>query len=434
MSRKITLVLKGYPRLSETFIAQEIKALEQRGLQITLASLRHPTDTTTHPVHDEIQAPVLYLPEYLHQEPLRVLKAWWKVRRLPGYATCLGQWWQDWKRDRSRNRLRRLGQAWVLAAELPPCTEQLYAHFLHTPASVTRYCALLTGLPWSASAHAKDIWTSEPWELREKLAELKWLTTCTEANYQYLKSLAADPARVHLVYHGLDFRRFAALESAPQQRDGREKEDPVRLVSVGRAVAKKGYDDLLTALAALPADCAWQLTHIGGGPLLKQLKQQAAQLNIDTRIEWLGALPQQNVLDYYRASDLFVLASKIVDDGDRDGLPNVLMEAQSQGLACLSTSISGIPELIRHPHTGWLVNPADAAALSQALLQLIRHPELRSALGRAGQQRVRQTFDIERGIDQLAVLFDLNPAASKDGAGDTVAPSGAVKMSCHCDH
>jgi glycosyltransferase involved in cell wall biosynthesis len=241
------------------------------------------------------------------------------------------RWWQDWRRDHSRNRLRRLGQAWVLAAELPPGTEQLYAHFLHTPASVTRYCALITGLPWSASAHAKDIWTSEHWELREKLAELQWLATCTEANHRYLQSLAADPSRVHLVYHGLDFRRFAALESAPQGRDGHQMQDPVRLVSVGRAVAKKGYDDLLSALAALPADCAWQLTHIGGGPLLKSLKQQAAQLGIDGRIEWLGALPQQQVLEHYRASDLFVLASKIVDDGDRDGLPNVLMRPRARG-------------------------------------------------------------------------------------------------------
>ncbi|WP_020679896.1 glycosyltransferase family 4 protein [Marinobacterium rhizophilum] len=428
MSRQITLVLKGYPRLSETFIAQEIRALEQRGLHITLASLRHPTDKATHPIHDEIQAPVLYLPEYLHQEPLRVLKGWWKARRLPGYRTCLQHWWQDLKRDCSRNRVRRLGQAMVLAAELPPGTEQLYAHFLHTPASVTRYCALLTGLPWSASAHAKDIWTSEPWELREKLAELSWLATCTGANHDYLQSLAADPSRVHLVYHGLDFRRFSAPPSMPQSRDARQAQDPVRLISVGRAVAKKGYDDLLNALAALPAECAWQLTHIGGGPLLGGLKQQAQALGIDQRIQWLGALPQKQVLESYRTSDLFVLASKIVDDGDRDGLPNVLMEAQSQGLCCLSTSISGIPELIEHQRTGWLVEPGDATGLTAALQRLLHDPALRTTLGQAGQQRVQRVFDVERGIDQLAELFDL-PAP----AGETAVNSTAARH-CHCEH
>jgi glycosyltransferase involved in cell wall biosynthesis len=426
LSRQITLVLKGYPRLSETFIAQEIRALELRGMKITLVSLRHPTDKATHPIHDEIQAAVLYLPEYLHQEPLRVLKGWWQARRMPGYRTCLQRWWQDFRRDRSRNRLRRLGQALVLASELPPGTEQLYAHFLHTPASVTRYCALLTGLPWSASAHAKDIWTSEPWELREKLAELAWLATCTGANHDYLQGLAADPSRVHLVYHGLDFRRFSAPPSTPQRRDARNTEDPVRLVSVGRAVAKKGYDDLLNALAALPADCAWQLTHIGGGPLLGSLRQQAEKLGIDQRIQWLGALPQKEVLESYRASDLFVLASKIVDDGDRDGLPNVLMEAQSQGLCCLSTTISGIPELIEHQRTGWLVGPADAPALSDALQQLLQNPALRTRLGQAGQQRVQQIFDVERGIDQLAALFDL-PGAPSDA-------KTAVARHCGCDH
>jgi len=429
LSRQITLVLKGYPRLSETFIAQEIRALEQRGLRITLASLRHPTDKATHPVHDEIQAPVLYLPEYLHQEPLRVLKGWWKARRLPGYRTCLHRWWQDFRRDHSRNRLRRLGQAWVLAAELPPGTEQLYAHFLHTPASVTRYCALLTGLPWSASAHAKDIWTSEPWELREKLAELAWLATCTGANHAYLQGLAPEPERVHLVYHGLDFRRFAAPPAAPQLRDASQPQDPVRLVSVGRAVAKKGYDDLLRALATLPADCAWQLTHIGGGPLLNALRQQADALGIASRINWLGALPQHQVLESYRSSDLFVLASKIVDNGDRDGLPNVLMEAQSQGLCCLSTEISGIPELIRHRHTGWLVGPGDVPALSQALQHLIQDPALRTRLGQAGQQRVRQSFDVERGIDQLAELFDLPAAGSPRSTA-----AQPVAHPCHCDH
>jgi len=275
LSRQITLVLKGYPRLSETFIAQEIRALEQRGLRITLASLRHPTDRARHPIHEEIEAPVLYLPEYLHQEPWRVLRAWWRARRLTGYRRCISQWWRDWRRDHSRNRIRRLGQAFVLATELPAGTERLYAHFLHTPASVARYCALLTGLPWSASAHAKDIWTSETWELREKLAELEWLATCTEANHRYLSDLSPEPSRVHLIYHGLDFRRFPTRPLPGQRRDGSDPDAPVRLISVGRAVAKKGYDDLLSALAGLPAGLHWQLTHIGGGALLDTLQQQA---------------------------------------------------------------------------------------------------------------------------------------------------------------
>ena len=157
MAGPVAFVLKGYPRLSETFIAQEILALEQRGLDIHLFSLRHPTDGRHHPVHDEIKAPVTYLPEYLHREPGRSLGAWRAARHLPGYATAHRVWRRDFARDRTRNRIRRFGQAMVLATSLPHGTSRLHAHFLHTPSSVARYAALMTGLPWSASAHAKDI-------------------------------------------------------------------------------------------------------------------------------------------------------------------------------------------------------------------------------------------------------------------------------------
>ena len=153
----IAVVLKGYPRLSETFIAQELRALEQRGLRLHLFSLRLPTDTKRHPVHDEIQAPVTYLPEYLHEEPLRVLRGWLSSRKLTGYRQALRTFLKDLARDRTRNRIRRFGQALVLARELPDETDWLYAHFIHTPASVTYYGHMMTRVGWSCSAHAKDI-------------------------------------------------------------------------------------------------------------------------------------------------------------------------------------------------------------------------------------------------------------------------------------
>ena len=163
----VAFILKGYPRLSEAFIAQEIAALERRGLDLLIVSLRRPTDDRVHPVHREIRAPVSYLPEYLRREPMRVLRAWWAVRKLPTYAKARGQWLRDLRRDPTPNRIRRFGQALVLAAELPAEVTRPHAHFLHTPASVARYCAILRGLPWSGSAHAKDIWTTPEWEKRE---------------------------------------------------------------------------------------------------------------------------------------------------------------------------------------------------------------------------------------------------------------------------
>ncbi len=154
MTGTIAIVLKGYPRLSETFIAQEIHALERRGFALRIYSLRHPTDGATHPVHREIRAPATYLPEYLGDEPRRVVAGWRRARRLSGYRQARRTFLGDLRRDPTPNRLRRFGQACVLAAELPGEVVRLYAHFLHTPSSVTRYAALMTGLPWSASAHA----------------------------------------------------------------------------------------------------------------------------------------------------------------------------------------------------------------------------------------------------------------------------------------
>ncbi len=149
MKGPVAFVLKGYPRLSETFIAQEILGLERRGLDIRLISLRHPTDTATHPVHAEIRASVSYLPEYLHSQPLRVWRGWRKARKLPGYRDAWAAFSADLKRDRTRNRLRRFGQACVLAAELPQDVVRLHFHFLHTPASVTRYAAIMRQLTLS---------------------------------------------------------------------------------------------------------------------------------------------------------------------------------------------------------------------------------------------------------------------------------------------
>ena len=397
----VVFVVKGYPRLSETFIAQEILALERRGLDIRLFSLRHPTDREAHPIHGEIGAQVSYLPEYLVQEPLRVFRCWRAARRQRGYRAAWKAWLKDMVRDPTPNRARRFGQALVLAHEMPAKAGWIHAHFLHTPASVARYAAMIGGLPWSCSAHAKDIWTSPQWDKRQKLEDCRWLATCTQANADHLAALSPDPKRVELIYHGLDFSRF------PPPVSVRECNGPVVILSVGRAVDKKGYDDLLQALAALPNRLHWRFVHVGAGPLLSVLKRRARDLGIDGRITWMGALPSDRVLEQYRAADLFVLACRIAADGDRDGLPNVLMEAQSQGLPCLSTHAGGASELIVDGETGVLTPPADVTALALALESLITDPSLRARLGAAGMERVRGEFSVDGGIDRLAAKFGL---------------------------
>jgi glycosyltransferase involved in cell wall biosynthesis len=405
VAEPVAFILKGYPRLSETFIAQEIRALEARGLPIRIVSLRHPTDIKRHPVHDEIAAPVLYLPEYLHDEPLRVARAAVRAVLRPGFRRALSVWWRDVRRDPSRNRVRRFGQALVLAAELPAGVAALHAHFLHTPASVARYAALLSGLPWSCSAHAKDIWTIPDWEKREKLADMAWLTTCTAAGADHLRALAPGAA-IDLNYHGLDFSRFPPPPEGTRQAGGDGRNRPVTILSVGRIVPKKGYDVLLRALAGLDPDLRWRFVHVGGGGRA-DLGRLAGALGIAGAIDWRGAQAQADVLQAMREADIFVLASRIGDDGDRDGLPNVLMEAQSQALPCLATDVSGIPELIVDGETGILVPPDDCDALAAALAALIADPARRHALGRAGLARLHARFDMNPLIDRLARRFGL---------------------------
>ena len=401
MPPTIAIVLKGYPRLSETFVAQEIRELEKRGYALCIFSLRHPYDPATHPVHGEIEAPVSYLPEYAHQQPLRVLKSCLRLCLRPGFWRALACLCGDLLYDPTRNRLRRFVQGAVLACEVPPTVQHYYTHFIHTPASVTYYATLIDGRSWSISAHAKDIWTVPRRELEAKLKRADWVVTCTRANHRYLVELVGSEKRVDLLYHGLDFSRFEHFDRPPSMRDGGDARQPVRLLSVGRAVDKKGYDLLLEALASLDRELHWRFVHIGGGELLDRLRRQARELGLGERVHWRGALAQTEVLEQYRDADLFVLPSRISADGDRDGLPNVLMEAQSQGLACLSTDISGIPELILHAETGWLIEQQSVPELARALDALIRDPALRKRLGEAGCARVRRDFSLDSGIETL---------------------------------
>jgi len=402
----VAVVLKGYPRLSETFIAQELRELERAGIRLRLFSMRKPTDRKRHPVHDEITAPVVYLPEYLHDEPLRVFRAWRSARRRPGYRKALRCFLRDLRHDFTRNRIRRFGQALVLAVEMPEDIGWIYGHFIHTPASVCRYTHLLTGLPWSCSAHAKDIWTSRDGELAEKLASAAWTVTCTGAGYRHLSALAEDPAKVHLVYHGLDFDRFPSPEGTNPLRDGSEPGAAVEILTVGRAVAKKGLDTLVDALARVPRDLHWRWTHIGGGELSETLRRQVDQAGLGRRVRLLGAQSQETVLDAYRGADLFVLPSRIAANGDRDGLPNVLVEAASQSVACISTPVSGIVELIRDGENGLLVPPNDPDALANAMTDLIRNPSERTRLGLAAARTVHAQFNHRVTTGALVELFD----------------------------
>ena len=230
----------------------------------------------------------------------------------------------------------------------------------------------------------------------------KCRATCTAVGAAHLRGLAADPGRIDLVYHGLDLSRFPDPPDRTDAtaRDGSTPTLAVEILSVGRLVEKKGYDRLLDALATLPDGLHWRLVHIGSGDLKQALRAQAERLGLTDRIDWRGAQDQATVIQALRRADLFVLTSVVAGDGDRDGLPNVLMEAASQRLAILSTAVSAIPEFITDGTHG-LLTDGTPPAIAAALERLAGDPALRLRLGEAAHDRLRAEFGMTAGIDRL---------------------------------
>jgi glycosyltransferase involved in cell wall biosynthesis len=211
-----------------------------------------------------------------------------------------------------------------------------------------------------------------------------------------LRTLADKPERIDLVYHGLDLSRFPA----PPERTGDNPKGPLQFLSVGRLVQKKGLDRLITALTLLPKDMQWHWTHIGGGDLKNTLRAQARKADIQSRITWRGACDQPQVIAAMRKADIFVLPSRIADDGDRDGLPNVLMEAASQKLPIISTDVSAIPEFIDTGIHGILVND-DPSQLAAALTDMAQNPAKRIQYANAAYDRLVADFGMDAGITKL---------------------------------
>ncbi|WP_310619567.1 glycosyltransferase family 4 protein [Flexibacterium corallicola] len=398
MSR-IAVVVKGYPRLSETFIAQEIFGLQERGLKQLIIALRQPYDPYFHEVHRKITAPVLYLPEYLKDDPERVKAAARWAKQQATYKAVRRAFELDLARRPTPELYRRWGQACVLAHELPEDVSWIHTHYLHTPCTVTRYAAGLSGRRWSFSAHAKDIWTTSPDELTQKISGAEWGVTCTKANLSYLQKLTDTPDKISLVYHGLDFSEF------PYQENRAQSAATQTIVSVGRMVEKKGYDVLLKALSQLPLSLNWRFTHIGGGEQEAALKALSCELGLEDHIQWLGPMTRSSLVEVLSCAQVFVLPSRIARNGDRDGLPNVLMEAQAMGLCCISTHISAIPELIEDGETGTLVPPDNPPALAAAIKRLLENGRERHRLGQNAQKRVRRNFACHSGIDYLHKKF-----------------------------
>lgn len=425
--RAVAYVLKGFPRLSEMFIASELYQLEQMGLRLKLYVLMPPDESMRHEIVDRIQTKPNYLPATTSLSATR-LPHWLRKnlpKFLPGVVRVL------WRHPRgtaraagaaliqsflARRRFRSLPKkqyvkeflrATTLADRLSHAPEvyHLHAHFSHGATTVTWLASLITGLPFSFTAHAKDIYCealNPAGLLSSKMDAAEFVVTCTEANRKHLQSLSATP--VHCIYHGLnaDFSRLLREQASALKRNGH-----LRVLAVGRLVSKKGFDTLIEACAILKsARVSFDARIVGeNGEHERELRNRIARHKLEGHVHLVGPKTQAQLLREYQQATVFCLPCRVLKNGDRDGIPNVLIEAMSCGLPVVTTDVSGIPELIRSGVNGLLVPPDDPAAIAGALQRLFRDPLFAESLGSEAIKTIRERFDGEQTTKELASLF-----------------------------
>jgi glycosyltransferase involved in cell wall biosynthesis len=294
-----------------------------------------------------------------------------------------------------------------------PDVRHLHAHFAHDTTTITWMASMITGVPFSFSAHAKDIYAERlnpRGLLGRKLRAAAFVVTCTEANRRHLIGLA-DGTPVQCVYHGLndDFQRWA-----PQAREAKSAGGEARLLAVGRLVRKKGFDVFVEACGILhrrgvvfDAAIAGEDDDVGENfSVGEDLRRRIARLGLEDCVRMLGQIGQPELFERYRAATVFCLPCRVLDNGDRDGIPNVLLEAMACGIPVVSTPISGIPELIDDGRNGLLVPEDDPEALADAVERLHVDRELARRVACAGRATVGERFDGDALARRLASMFE----------------------------
>ena len=390
---RIGYVLKMYPRFSETFIVSELLGREARGADIEVFSLRPPVDPRFHSALADVRAPVTYVPRARKTEEL------WNVLRqaepeLPLLHRALPELLAADASD--------AGQALELAVlVVRRGITHLHAHFASLATTVARLASLLTGVPYSFTAHAKDIFHSsvDPRDLARKIADAHHVVTISDYNERYLRSTYPDAVartRLHRIYNGLDLDAFRF--TAPSAQETGE----VDVVAVGRLVEKKGFDVLVDAIAHLrDAGRPVRTRIVGGGEKEAELRAQVARLGLEDLVELTGPLPQHEVRAQVDSATVFAAPCVVGSDGNADGLPTVLLEAMALGTPCVSTDVTGITEAIRHEETGLEVAQHDPVGLAAAVVRLLDDHALRTRLARAARDLVEREFDTRRQVAAL---------------------------------
>ncbi len=436
---EVGYILKGFPRLTETFIANEIHLLEQMGLGLRLYSIKPGEHDKVQGVVARIRAPLLQIPNasgisdrslagWLVENFTRFAGAHARLalhRPLRYAATLARAVAMAWRYRKSTLAPRKVfikefAQAGSIAAALldAPGVRHLHGHFCHGATTVTWFVSGLTGLPFSFTAHAKDIYQAglNPGDLlARKMQAARFIATCTAANEQHLRGVCPSCRTVHTIYHGLDLHRFGRA-----MRGGTDRNDaPPLVLAVGRLVEKKGFDVLIEACARVrDAGVAFRCVLIGeDGGMAERLRAAIDRLQLGEMVSLHGAVTQDELVDWYARAAVFALPCLVTDDGDRDGIPNVLAEAMATGLAVVSTPISGIPELVDDGRDGLLVADRDAGALAGALQRLLTDQALRERLGARASQKVHERFDARITTRTLYNLFQRELAQTPARAG-----------------
>jgi colanic acid/amylovoran biosynthesis glycosyltransferase len=395
-------IMSQFPETHETFILREVQALTHTlGTRLLIFSLKSCRDRI---IHEEARP---FLTTTRYPAVSTTLRAFPTLFRSPAARACLREVFSAYHRQP-----KEAGKALatlLLAAALIPTIRQLklrhlHAHWATMPALASYFIKQVSGIPYSITAHAWDIY-ADTTMLRQKLQAAEFIVTCTAANCEALVGLGAHPARVFLSYHGLDFARLP-----PPVFD---RDTTLRMLAVGRLVEQKGFADLLTACRLLrQREIPFHCQIIGDGPLAPELRNIIAQCGLGTMVSLAGTLPQPQVFQAYQQATVFCAPSVVADDGNRDGIPNVILEAMSQGLPVVASAVSGIPEVVQPEKTGWLVPPRDAQSLAATLQQIFQRPQEARRRAVAAYELVRSRFDVQENTAALIQLFLRTPASS----------------------
>jgi glycosyltransferase involved in cell wall biosynthesis len=408
---RIAVLVKRFPRLSETFILNEFLELRRQGMQLDMYAIMDPDEPHSHPEAMALAPEVVYLQTGSMWRSLP--SALSTVRRHPwGAARALG-----WVLTRhSAAAARNLVHALVLVDRLAQRgPAHLHAHFLHSPAAIAFIVRKISGQRYSLSGHAKDIYTTLPENVLMRCRDAEFVTTCTDANRRHLvEEIGLPTSHVRLCRHGVDLERFSADRRDPQA---------ARILSIGRLVEKKGFDVLVRACAKLRrAGIDFELRIVGSGPLRDELLALAEREGIADLVNLTGSLSQAQVAVELAAAEVFALTPMVMPDGDRDGIPNVVLEAMAAGVPVVASAVSGIPEVIEDGLTGRLVPPHSPSLLADALRKLLCDAPERNRLSEAARHFVAEECAWSSAVVPLREL--LSDAAAP--AVESTRPATAV--------